>query len=136
MSDPEARKRILDLLAAGRISVDAATDLLKAIGAPGAADRVEGSARPRGTARLLRVLVDAPGDNGQQGVKVRLNIPLGLAKYAARFIPPDATAELSLQGIDLAKILADIGDDVPDGRLLDVEADGDDGKVSVVVEVA
>ena len=44
---------------------------------------------------------------------------------------------LSDQGIDIAQLLQDLGDDVPDGRLVDIEAEeGDgDGKMAIVIEV-
>ncbi len=138
MSDEGARKRILDMLAAGHITVDAATDLLKAVGAqaPKAAGALPPS-KTRGTARILRISVDAPGNGEESGAKVRVNIPLALAKYASRFMPADASAELSTQGIDLAQLLKDLGDDVPDGRLVDVEADDASSgrKTTIIVEV-
>lgn len=138
MSDQDARKRILDMLAAGRISVDAATDLLRAVGAPGPTPaEAAPAAKARGAARVLRIAVDAPPNGEGSGAKVRVNIPLALAKYAGRFLPADASAELSLQGIDLEQLLKDLGDDVPDGRLVDVEADDGVGgrKTSIVVEI-
>ncbi|HRN18729.1 MAG: hypothetical protein WC972_11580 [Trueperaceae bacterium] len=138
MSDEGARKRILDMLAAGHITVDAATDLLKAVGAQ--APRPAGElppAKARGSARILRISIDAPGNGEENAAKVRVNVPLALAKYASRFLPADASAELSMQGIDLAQLLKDLGDDVPDGRLVDVEADDGVGgrKTSIVVEI-
>ncbi len=138
MNDQEARKRILDMLAAGRITVDAATDLLKAIGAPGqVAEASAPTAKPRGSARVLRIAVDAPPNGDDSGAKVRVNIPLALAKYAGRFLPAEATTELSQKGIDLAQLLKDLSDDMPDGRLIDIEADdpANGGKTTVVVEV-
>jgi len=138
MNDEGARKRILDMLAAGHITVDAATDLLKAVGAK--APRAAGElppAKARGSARILRISIDAPGNGDENAAKVRVNVPLSLAKYANRFLPADASAELSMQGIDLAQLLKDLGDDVPDGRLVDVEADDGKGgrKTSIVVEI-
>lgn len=140
MADPDARKRILDMLAAGRISVDAATDLLRAVSVPAGpkpTPELPAAPRPRGAARILRISVDAPSASSGSGAKVRVNIPLALAKYAMRFIPRETTEELSDQGIDIAQLLQDLGDDVPDGRLVDIEAEeGDgDGKMAIVIEV-
>lgn len=66
-----------------------------------------------------------------------MNVPLALAKYAMRFIPRDTTEELSDQGIDLAQLLQNLGDDLPQGRLVDIEAEDDSGdaKIAVIVEV-
>lgn len=137
-SDADSRKRILDMLASGRISVDAATDLLKAVGSavPKTQEAIR-PAKPRGGVRMLRIVVDAPATGGSSGAKVRVNIPLALAKYAARFLPSDASAELSSQGIDLAQLLKDLGDEVPDGRLVDIEAEDEKGggTTTVVIEV-
>jgi len=137
-SNTDSRKRILDMLASGRISVDAATDLLKAVGSATAkSHEVTPPTKPRGGIRMLRIVVDAPATGGSSGAKVRVNIPLALAKYAARFLPSDASAELSSQGIDLAQLLKDLGDEVPDGRLVDIEAEDDKGggTTTVVIEV-
>ena len=141
MADPDARKRILDMLAAGRISADAAAELLKAVSvqgprvpAPPPVPTPPPTPAP-GRPRILRILVDAP--NTGNGGKVRVNVPLALAKYAMRFIPRDTTDELSDQGIDLAQLLQDLGDDLPQGRLVDIEAEDDSGdaKIAVIVEV-
>lgn len=138
MSDQKARKRILDMLAAGRITVEAATDLLKAVGgAPPQPPEPPEPPKPRGSARVLRIIVDAPATSSGSGAKVRVNIPLALAKYATRFLPAEASAELNLQGINLVELLDALGDDVPEGRLVDIEAESDDGpgKTTVVIEV-
>jgi hypothetical protein len=86
---------------------------------------------------MLRISVDGASVKGRQGAKVRILIPLALAKYASRFLPEGANAELSMQGIDLAQLLKDIGDDVPDGRILGIEADDESGggKTTIVIEV-
>lgn len=141
MADSDTRKRILDMLAAGRITADAAAELLKAVSTSG--PRLPSPppvptpppAPQRGGARMLRILVDAPHTGN--GGKVRVNVPLALAKYAMRFIPRDTTEELSDQGIDLAQLLQNLGDDLPQGRLVDIEAEDDSGdaKIAVIVEV-
>lgn len=141
MADSDTRKRILDMLAAGRITADAAAELLRAVSSsPPRIPAIPEAPTPppvpkRGGPRMLRIVVDAP-NAGNKG-KVRVNVPLALAKFAARFIPRDATQELTEQGIDLAQLLQHLGDDLPEGRLVDIEADGESGdsKVSIIVEV-
>lgn len=66
MADSDTRKRILDMLAAGHITADAAAELLKAVSTQG--PRLPSPppvptpppAPQRGGARMLRILVDAP----------------------------------------------------------------------------
>ena len=69
MAENEVRRRILDMLAAGTISVDEAANLLKALGAgtPGRAIEPPAPPRPAGQARLLRISIDAvkPEDEPQ-----------------------------------------------------------------------
>lgn len=143
MADNDERRRILDMLAAGTISVDEATNLLRAIvdagpPRPPAPERPVSPPAPKRPVRLLRVIIDAQADEeGGKGAKVRVNVPLSLAKFAMRFMPPDARAELDEQGIDLATMLQELGDEVPEGRLVDIETDASEGKgaAHIVIEV-
>ncbi|MCV5960324.1 hypothetical protein OFO30_33590, partial [Escherichia coli] len=52
----------------------------------------------RGIAKMIRIIVDG------QDVKVKVNVPASLAKFASNFIPVDAQNQLASQGIDLAGI--------------------------------
>ncbi|MFO7544339.1 MAG: hypothetical protein R6W77_02480 [Trueperaceae bacterium] len=146
MADNDERRRVLDMLAAGSISAEDAANLLKALGASGRPGLTvpepppaPSPPRPKGPARLLRVIIDADKDeSGGGGAKVRVNVPLSLAKFAMRFMPPEARAELDTQGIDLAKLLEELGDEVPEGRLVDIETDPSDsgkGAAHIVIEV-
>jgi hypothetical protein len=146
MADNDERRRVLDMLAAGTISVEDAANLLKALGASGSAGvaapeppPAPAPPRPKGPARLLRVVIDADKDeSGGGAAKVRVNVPLSLAKFAMRFMPPEARAELDTQGIDLAKLLEELGDEVPEGRLVDIETDPSEsgkGAAHIVIEV-
>lgn len=134
------RRRILDLLAAGKISVDDAANLLRALAGGGrpAPPPLEPPPRTSGRARLLRITVDArePGAGGET-TKVRVNVPLALARFATRFLPPEARADLEAQGIDLNEILAALDEDLPGGKLVDVDVGGDDsttGAARVIIE--
>jgi len=141
MAESEDRRRILDMLAAGTISVDEAANLLKALGGGQPEASVALSAPRRGGhARLLRISIDENLTEGGEGTgtKVRVNVPIALARFAARFLPKDAGSELKEQGIDIEEILASLGDDLPDGKLVDIDAISDeDGKSNarIVIEV-
>jgi len=135
MNASEERRRILDMLAAGQISADQAAELLEAVG-PGSAPAA--AAPPaRGIARMLRISVDATRPDGSKEATVRVNVPLGLAKFAGRFLPPEARRELEGQGIDLSSLLDSLNTDVPDGRLVDIDAtDEEKGTTArIVIEV-
>lgn len=144
MTNQDERKKVLDLLEAGRVSADQASDLLRALGS---APRLEPPPPPTtphrvGTARLLRISIDAAGDEGDRSrAKVRVNVPLGLAKFATRFLPQEAKRELESQGIDLSELITAISTETPEGRLVDIDVDDDEGtspgrkKAKIIVEV-
>lgn len=65
--------------------------------------------------------------NDEDGKNVNIKIPISLAKFAGKFIPKDAKAEMSAQGIDLdvdgiMKILEE------EGPMNLIEVNDDDGK--------
>lgn len=138
MNQSDERRKVLDMLAAGQISVDEATALLGALGADSAAPTESAASDPpkRGTARLLRISVDANDDDDERA-KIRVNVPLGLAKFASRFMPIEARRELEAQGVDLAQIIEAISTETPEGPLVDVDVDGADGekRAKIIVEV-
>lgn len=143
MADADERKRILDMLSEGKITAADAAALLAALGGGGRAGPIAGPPprppRPArtGAARTFRVSIDAL-DDADERARIRVNIPLGLARFASRFLPPEARAHLDAQGIDLEGLIESIGDDVPDGQLVDIDVDAPDGtkKARIVIEVA
>ncbi len=145
MAHQDERKKVLDLLEAGRVTAEQASELLRALGsAPRSELPASPPSPPRvGTARLLRISIDAAGDEGDRSrAKVRVNVPLGLAKFATRFLPQDAKDELANQGIDLSELITAISTETPEGKLVDIDVDDDeDGtgpgrkKAKIVVEV-
>jgi hypothetical protein len=145
MTVHDERKKVLDMLAAGQISVDQASDLLRALGEggppPGPGRTWASSAPPAtprtGTARLLRISIDAGDGGASDRAKIRVNVPLGLAKFASRFLPVEARTELEAQGIDLSELITAITTETPEGRLVDIDVDDDgDGKrAKIIVEV-
>ncbi len=118
------QRRILEMLAARQISVDEADALLSALKAENHTD-----AKPKGATKSLRIAVDADGE-----AKVRVNVPLGLAKFAARFVPNNAQATLRKQGVDLAELLASLNGS-SEGRLLDLETSEGGYPVRIVLDM-
>ena len=157
MSKKDERNRILDMLSEGKISADQAAEILKAIGpSEGAAAPPPPSApRPprggvgfdadgarayvmpkQGIARMLRISIDADGDTPSDRAKIRVNVPLALARFAMKFMPEDARLKMSEQGIDLSELLDALGDELPEGRLVDIDTTGqEDGNAKIIIEV-
>jgi hypothetical protein len=137
----DERKKILDLLESGRINADQASDLLRALGGPArepAAPPPPPAPARTGTARLLRISIDAMGDDDdRQNAKIRVNVPLGLAKFAARFLPAEAKSELDAQGVDLTELINAVSTETPEGRLVDIDVDeeGKGKKAKIIIEV-
>jgi hypothetical protein len=141
MTVHDERKKVLDMLAAGQVTVDQASDLLRALG-DGAAPPGPPPPPPpvrTGTARLLRISIDARDGGDGERAKVRVNVPLGLAKFASRFLPAEARSELEAQGIDLTELITAISTETPEGRLVDIDVDPEDGgsgkSAKIIVEV-
>ena len=138
MAVQDERKKVLDMLAAGQINVDQASELLRALGdAPSAASVAPPPPTRTGTARLLRISIDANDDGDGERAKIRVNVPLGLAKFAGRFLPAEARTELEAQGIDLSELISALSTETPEGKLVDIDVDDDKGgkKAKIVVEV-
>lgn len=137
----EERDRILGLLEAGKISADQAAVLLDAV-ASGRAGRATGTAAPatatapapRPPAQLLRISIDAV-EGGENKAKVNINVPLKLARFAARFLPKEARVELEDQNIDLSELLANLGDEVPDGPLVDIDTSDETGAKTAKIRI-
>jgi len=70
----EEKRRILDMLANGKINAAEAEQLLEAVGT----DPVVGAVK---TPKYLRVLVE---DNGEEGGKVNVRVPLNLIRAGVR----------------------------------------------------
>lgn len=154
MSKSEERRRVLDLLAAGSINVEQASELLKALGPSQAETLPLPPARaiqpvtpqapqppaPRNATnrrRFLRIQIDSVKGDGSRDAKVKVNVPMALAKFALRFVPTEAKSELVAQGIDVAQLLDGFDEDVPDGKLLDLVAEQGDGSgtAHITIEV-
>ena len=123
----EEKKRILDLVRDGKVSVDEGLRLLEALDSS-TQDAVSASGRLGGSyGRMLRIRVLDTSDN----TRVNVNIPLALAKVAMKFIPKDVSKQLEDEDIDLDQLLAAITESTA-GKIVDV--DSEDAKVKIYVE--
>ena len=108
----EDRKKILEMLAQGKISVEDAEKLLQAISQPSAESEVGMKGKGTVFPRYLRVVVE-PGPESKTKEKVNIRVPIALMKAGlklASLIPVDVQgkvdAALKEKGItlDLSKI--------------------------------
>jgi len=136
----EERRKVLDMLAQGKITVDDAEKLLAAVGVDPAGAGATSSGKP--TWKYLRVQVE-PGPGNEHGDRVNIRVPFKLIraglKFAA-FIPREAQdkvhAALREKGmnIDLAKVTPeDLEEIVANLDDVTVEVDGQD-KVRIFCE--
>ena len=140
------RRQVLDMLAAGQITVEEADRLIAAIEdgpTPAAATSV--AERPTTTPRYLRVVVNAV-DEDEGPIKVNVRAPLQLLRAGVRLaslIPPQAQAEvnnaLREHGVafDLSQIKPENLDELIDhlGDLtVDVDGERNNMKVRVFCE--
>ncbi|WP_457630159.1 SHOCT-like domain-containing protein [Oceanithermus sp.] len=120
----EERKRILEMLAGGQISAQEAAELLEAL--EGGAEAVE--TQPQRPARLLRINI-----NDADGTQVRVNLPLALARFALKFVPKEQQEQIAASGFDLDELLSTLGNDMPEGKLVEIkDADGAEVLIEVV----
>jgi hypothetical protein len=136
----EDRKRILDLLADGKISADEAERLIAALGGDGpSGDASAPSARK--APKYLRVQVDSGGGYGEGPAKVNVRIPMQLLRAGVRLgalIPVQAREQVNSalreQGIPF-----DVGQIKPENlealieQLGDFNVDVHDGHATVRV---
>jgi hypothetical protein len=120
----DERMQILKMLEEKKISAEEAARLLDAVGE---GEPQQPQQEPHGGKRL-RVKVTDPGTGKQ---KVNLRIPLGLAKIAAKFIPPKAKKQLAEEGVDVDEVLSQVMSENI-GKIVDIESD--DGLVEISIE--
>jgi len=140
----EERRKVLDMLAQGKIKVDEAEKLLAALGeagspAPAAAGTDDSGRR---SWKYLRIQVE-PGPGSEERERVNIRVPFKLIraglKFAA-FLPHEAYAKVNLafkekgMDVDLARITAqDLEEIVSNLDDMTVEVDGKD-KVRIFCE--
>jgi hypothetical protein len=136
----EERRKILDMLAQGKISVDEAEKLLAAIGEPSL--KAESDTGVHRSWKYLRVQVE-PGPGSECGDRVNIRVPFKLIraglKFAA-FIPREAHAKVNQafkekgMDVELAKITPqDLEEIVSNLDDMTIEVDGKD-KVRIFCE--
>lgn len=125
----EERKKVLELLAAGKITSDEANRLLEKLESPRESESSgQGDASPsRPVApKYLRVLVD-----GTNGDTVNVRIPLVLVKTGIKLstmLPSNATARMKEKGIDLGHLSELQGDELLEAlQEFTVNVDSSDG---------
>lgn len=119
----EERQKILRMLEEGKITVEEAARLIEAVEPPASVGKAPSGEK----AEFLRVLVC---ENGQE--KVKVNVPLALARIALKAIPNSARQQINAQGVDIDQLLSGIVDNLRPGKLVEVQ-DGDD-RVEVYIE--
>ena len=138
----EERRKILDMLAQGKITVDEADKLLAAVSEPVTGTPTGTDAAGRRSWKYLRIQVE-PGSDSESDDRVNIRVPFKLIraglKFAA-FIPQHAQGKVSEAfrekglNIDLAKITPqDLEEIVSNLDDMTVEVDGKD-KVRIFCE--
>ena len=129
------RRKVLDMLAEGKISPEDAERLLsKLTDAPEEASGEETETASQGPLKYFRVIV-----NSSDGDKVNVRVPLGLLRTGIKLttmLPGDASEKLKDSGIDLSHLSSLSGDELMEElRDLQVDVDSTDGdKVRVFCE--
>ncbi|MFE6667306.1 hypothetical protein ACFVFH_27550 [Streptomyces sp. NPDC057697] len=141
----EQRRRILDMLAEGRITADEAERLIDALERERPEPPQSAAPHPRPRPRYLRVLVSGADGSGADGAsRVDVQIPLQLLRAGVRLaslVPPQALTRinvgLSRAGvpIDLAELKPQhIEDFIEQLDEVTVDVDDPDGRVRVFCE--
>jgi len=109
----EERRKVLEMLAAGKITPEEAEKLLNRLASPaapedapeteaaGAADNEEGQRRPKAP-RFLRIVVDSPKHDS-----INIRLPVGLIRTGLKLptlLPRKVSSRLSERGIDLSHL--------------------------------
>lgn len=134
----DSKKKILEMLSDGKISVDEATALLSKLQSSGNADenvnnQESGEVKTK-SLKYLRVMVDSA-----DGDKVNVRIPLSLIKTGIKLsalVPSNAAEQMSSHGFDLSQLSQLNGNELIEALSdLQVDVDSADGdKVRVFTE--
>ena len=102
-------RRVLDLLAQGKVTVDEAEQLLAALGAPAAdaaAPKPESGDRPK--TRYVRIAVHKPANDQRKEKDVNIRVPIAVVKggmrlgaIVAAFAGDHAARRMRERGLDL-----------------------------------
>ena len=104
----EETRRILDLLAQGKVTVGEADKLIDAIAAPAAQAAAETDAGERATPRWIRINVFKLAREGKQDKEVNIRVPIAVVKGGMRlgaiiatFAGEKAAQRMKARGVDL-----------------------------------
>ncbi len=135
---------VLEMVREGRVTPEQGAELLAALKAKPSMLAAAGGDKPRFVRVKVRV---SEGEGKADKVSVNVNLPVAMADLAlkvleqAKITKEGETIEFGkymkdLQGMDVATILQMVKDGA-EGKLVDVDVDGDDGekvKVEVIVD--
>ncbi len=124
------RRKVLEMLAAGKITSEDAERLLEKLEKQTTDQRLapqEGlKSAPSGKLKFLRVVVDS-----SDGDKVNIRVPLGLVRTGIKLstmLPAEASQKLAERGIDLAQLSGLQGEELIEAlRELTVDVDSKGG---------
>lgn len=121
------RRKVLDMLAEGKVAVGDAERLLSKLAGPaGGAPTGEPTAAAGSTPKYLRVVA-----GGKDGNKVNIRVPLGLLRTGIKLstmVPRVAGERLKASGIDLSHLSSLSGDElIEELRDLKVDVESPDG---------
>src|SRR5262245_34523571 len=109
----EDSRRILELLSQGKITVDEADQLLRALGAsaePGSAPGVGQGDSTRPAPKWVCITVDKSGRDGRPPKQVPIRVPMAVVRGGARLgalipgLSTELTQKLRDQGVDISAI--------------------------------
>jgi len=126
----DEKKKILEMVKKGKISVDEAERLLNALGVD--AERPKPAVKGISGKNLkgkLRIEIDS-----NDGDKVRIAVPLKLASMIKGMIPKQAAEQMTAEGIDISTLLDNLNEglDSIDEDLVNIESsDGDTVRIFV-----
>lgn len=159
MADQAERRRILEMLGSGQINAAEAEELLRAlesedddridsgratdrhaaaVEAAGLSRLRRGKQRQRHIARSLRIVIDSGDEEQKNSGRIAVTVPVALAKFAGKLIPEEVRVRLENEGIELADLLEALDEDLPEGRLVDIDTNPAEGgkRARIIVEVA
>ena len=122
------RKKVLEMLAAGKITAEDAEKLLDALdtAAPGGSGSSEsgGSGSAARKQRYLRIVVDKPGEDPKN---VRIALPFGGGKLL-HVLPPNIVDRLNEFGFDVKNLNSTAPEDIRKLEELNIDIEKGNGK--------
>jgi len=133
----EDMRKVLDMLSAGKITVQEAEQLLNAVGTPPA-----GADEKKAEPRYFRILIDKPAHDGRKAENVNIRVPMTVVRGGLRVgsLFPSLLAKKKVQlangdEIDLSKVTySDLEAMIKDIGELSVDVDGGDAQVRIRCE--